>query len=67
MRCIGTDGVAAGALKLAHEFALHLDELYQVLISDVVKVAGVADFFLLGANADRNLLRAVDWIAGGQE
>jgi len=36
------------ALKLAHEFALHLDELYQVLISHVVKVAGVADFFLLG-------------------
>ena len=36
------------AFKLAHEFALRLDELYQFFISHVVKVAGLADFFLLG-------------------
>ena len=36
------------ALKLAHDFALRLDELYQLFISYVVKVAGLADFFLLG-------------------
>ena len=31
------------ALKLAHEFTLRLDELCQLFISHVVKVAGLAD------------------------
>ena len=36
------------ALKLAHDFALRLDELSQVLISHLVKVPGLADSSLLG-------------------
>jgi hypothetical protein len=36
------------SLKLAHEVALGLDESSQLFISHVVKVAGLADLFLLG-------------------
>jgi hypothetical protein len=36
------------ALKLAYDFALRLDELYQFFITHVVKVTGLADFSLLG-------------------
>jgi len=35
-------------LKLAHNFALGLDERCQHFISHVIKVAGLADFLLLG-------------------
>jgi hypothetical protein len=49
------------ALKLAHDFALRLDELYQFFITHVVEVAGLADFLLLGEQvqfAARNVHRA---------
>ena len=40
--------VSAGiGAKLAHDFGLCLNESTQLFISHVVKVAGLADFFLL--------------------
>jgi hypothetical protein len=42
------------ALKLAHDFALRLDQLHKLLIRKVVKLAWLADFFLLGEEVQFN-------------
>src|SRR5262245_29938271 len=53
------------ALKVAHDFALRLDELYQLFISHVVEVAGLADLFSVrrGDLARRTPLKALLWWA----